>query len=300
MELYHAQKPDLILLDLHMPHLDGFAVMQELRSHVPADTYLPILVLTADVSAEVKQRALSEGARDFLTKPLDNTEVVLRIHNLLETRHLHMELQVHNRTLEEKVQQRTQDLEAAQIETVERLALAAEFRDDDTGHHAQRVGKTAALLAQTLGINKEEAGLIRRAAPLHDVGKIGVSDLILLKPDRLSDAEFDAMKKHTLIGAQILSGSTSPMLQYAECIALSHHERWDGNGYPHQLQRDSIHLLGRLVAVADVFDALTHPRPYKNAWLLETAVDEIKNQSARQFDPEIVEAFTTLNHEELI
>jgi putative two-component system response regulator len=295
LELYHAVQPDLVLLDLHMPYLNGFEVMEQLRAHIPAGTYLPFLVLTADVSPHVKQRALSEGARDFLTKPLDNAEVVLRIQNLLETRFLHLQLQEHNQTLEFKVEQRTHDLKAAQIETLERLALAAEFRDDDTGHHAQRVGKTAALLAETLGIEKTQVDLIRRAAPLHDVGKIGVSDLILLKPERLTCAELDVMKKHTVIGARMLSGSTSPLLQCAEAIALSHHEHWDGNGYPFQNAGPTIPLSGRLVAVADVFDALTHARPYKNAWSVEAAVGEIRNQSRRHFDPEIVEAFMTLD-----
>jgi putative two-component system response regulator len=300
LSLYHDIKPDLILLDLHMPHLDGFAVMQQICTSVPSHSYLPILVLTADVSADVKQRALSQGARDFLTKPLDNTEVILRIRNLLETRYLHLQLQKHNEMLEEKVQQRTQDLEAAQIETLERLALAAEFRDDDTGRHAQRVGYTASLLAEIIGWDAAQVDLMRRAAPLHDVGKIGISDSILLKNAALTKQEFELMQKHTVIGAKMLSGSKSPLLQQAECIALSHHERWDGSGYPFALEGNSIPLAGRLVAVADVFDALTHSRPYKNAWPMEEAVAEISKQGGRQFDPQVVEAFNTLKHETLI
>jgi putative two-component system response regulator len=314
LEAYHSHKPDLILLDLHMPHMDGFAVMKQLREHVPASTYLPILVLTADISTEVKQRALASGARDFLTKPLDDVEVLLRINNLLETRMLHLDLQAANGSLEEKVRARTQDLEtarnevmqknlelqASQIETLERLALAAECRDDNTGQHTQRVGHTVAMLAGALGLNATEAFLLQRSAPLHDVGKIGVSDSILLKPERLSTEEFDTMKQHTLIGARMLSGSRSRLLQQAEAIALSHHEHWDGNGYPHGLTGDGIPLEARIVAVADVFDALTHARPYKTAWPLEAAVSEIRAQSARQFDPQIVEAFLTLPHSELI
>jgi putative two-component system response regulator len=162
------------------------------------------------------------------------------------------------------------------------------------------VGQTAALLASVLGRDATEASLLRRAAPLHDVGKIGISDLILLKPGRLTPEEFEIMKKHTLIGAKMLSGSQSPLLQQAEVIALTHHERWDGNGYPSQMAGEDIPLAGRIVAVADVFDALTHERPYKTAWSLEAAVAEIKNQSARQFDPNVVEAFLTLPHEKLI
>lgn len=314
LETCKERDPDLILLDLHMPHLDGFEVMEQLRAYIPAHVYLPILVLSADITPVAKQRALKSGARDFLTKPLDDVEVLLRIHNLLETRFLHLDLQNYNEALEDRVRERTTeletarnllmqknlDLQAAQIETLERLALAAECRDDDTGQHTHRVGQTVALLANVLGIEATQASLLRRAAPLHDVGKIGISDSILLKPGRLTVDEFETMKKHTLIGAKMLSGSQSPLLQQAETIALSHHERWDGTGYPFQLAQAAIPLVGRIVAVADVFDALAYERPYKAAWPLEAAVATIHDQSGKQFDPDIVEAFLTLPHEKLI
>jgi putative two-component system response regulator len=211
-------QPDLILLDLVMPQIDGFEVMRLLKELLPSGSYLPVLVLTADITPDVKRRALASGAKDFLLKPFDATEVLLRIHNLLETRFLHLQLQDQNRTLEGKVQARTQELEEAQIEIIERLAQAAEFRDDDTGQHTRRVGEMAAQLATVLRLPEPDVALIRRAAPLHDVGKIGIPDSILLKPGKLTPEEFTQMKEHTAIGAHILSGSRFPLLQFAEQI----------------------------------------------------------------------------------
>jgi putative two-component system response regulator len=275
-----------------MPHFDGFAVMQQLHAAVNGNA-VPILVLTADATAAAKHKALKEGARDFLTKPLDETETLLRINNLLEAR-------FHSVLLESKVQERTQDLEKAQLETLQRLALAAEYRDDDTGLHTKRVGLAAAHIAEALGLPPAQVNLILLAAPLHDVGKIGISDAILLKPGKLTDEECDTMRQHTVIGAKILSGSTSPWLQLAEEIALSHHERWDGRGYPQKLAGEDIPLVGRIVAVADVFDALTHERPYKKAWPVGEALAEIEAQSGRQFDERVLQAFFTLSYESRI
>ena len=300
LPLYAACPPDLILLDLHMPHLDGFAVLEQLKPHIPAGTYLPILVLTADSTREAKQRALAMGATDFLTKPLDQMEVLLRIHNLLQTRFLHRRLQDHNQVLEQQVRGRTRNLEAAQLEILERLALAAEYRDDDTGQHTRRVGETAALLARALGLDAAQVELFRRAAPLHDVGKIGIPDGILLKPGRLSAAEFAQMQTHTTIGAELLSGSQFPLLQLAGEIALTHHELWDGSGYPQSLTGEAIPLAGRLAAIADVFDALTHARPYKEPWPVEEALLELEHQQGRQFDPQLVTLFVRLQREGLL
>jgi putative two-component system response regulator len=288
--LFSSFRPDIILLDLHMPHLDGFDVMEQIREQIPQGSYFPILVLTADITPEAKKRALTMGAKDFVTKPFDVTEVLLRIRNLLETRSLHVRLKEHNLVLESEVRKRTWELEAAQMEILERLALAAEYRDDDTGEHTQRVGRTAALLARGMGLDAEQVEVIRRAAPLHDVGKIGIPDAILLKPGKLTEEEFVRIKTHANIGASILSGSGFSVLQMAEVIALNHHERWQGGGY-NGLVGEDIPLAGLIVSVADVFDALIHERPYKKAWPVPEAIAEIKAQSGRQFCPRVVDAF---------
>jgi len=288
--VYLEYQPDLILLDLQMPYFNGFEVMNLLRAHIPPGVFLPILVLTANITPEARRQALTEGAADFLTKPFDQTEVVLRIRNLLRTRALHLQLQDQNQLLEQQVRQRTAQLEETQVEILERLALAAEYRDDNTGEHTRRVGQMSAQIAQVLGLPEIEVGLIRRAAPLHDVGKIAIPDSILLKPGRLTPEEFELMKTHTTVGARILSGGRFPLLQTAEEIALTHHERWDGAGYS-GLKGTSIPIAGRIVAVADVFDALTSARPYKGAWPRVEAIEEVQRQSGKQFDPGVVEAF---------
>ena len=288
-EIYVRFRPDLILLDLHMPHRDGLEVMDELNQIVEA-SYLPILMLTGDDTPEAKREALTRGAKDFLNKPFHSDEVLLRIGTLLETRFLYLQVQSQNQILEGKVRDRTRELEAAQIEIIERLARAAEFRDDNTGQHTERVGQMAALIARELGLPVAQVALIRRAAPLHDVGKIGIPDAILLKLGKLSPDEFQLVKTHTTIGARILSGSRFPILRLAEEIAFNHHERWDGDGYA-QIAGDAIPLAGRIVAVADVFDALTQKRPYKSAWPIADAIAEIDRQRGKQFDPVIVDAF---------
>jgi putative two-component system response regulator len=298
--MFAKNRPDLVLLDLQMPEMDGFELMERL-SPAPGDgPGVPILVLTADATHETKRRALSAGARDFVTKPLDQIELLLRVRNLLQVQQLQARLAEQNANLEVKVAERTQDLELARVEIVERLAVAAEYRDDNTQEHAWRIGRTCALLATELALPEPDVELIRRAAPLHDIGKIGISDLILLKPGQLTDPEFELVKTHTSIGAEILAGSHSPLLRLAQQVALTHHERWDGRGYPHGLAGDTIPLAGRIVAVADVFDALTHERPYKEAWRLEKAVAEIQAQGGRQFDPEVVGAFSLIHHPTLL
>ncbi len=285
-------RPDLLLLDLKMPGLDGFEILELLGTGAHGRD-LPVLVLTADATKDAKRRALAAGARDFLTKPLDVDEVLLRIANMLDIRSLTMELRAKNATLEDRVTERTRELEESHIETFERLALAAEYRDDDTGQHTRRVGRMAAILGQELGLASDVVQLLERAAGLHDVGKIGVPDAILLAPRKLTIEEFDVVKTHTVIGAKILSGSSSPLMMMAEEIAWSHHERWDGRGYAGAIAEE-IPLMGRITTVADVFDALTHERPYKEAWPLERAIEEIAAQRGEQFDPRIVDAFVAI------
>lgn len=293
-------EPDLVVLDLHMPEMDGLELMRRLAPIAGGRSGVPFLVLTGDEDEAVKQQALQTGARDFLTKPFSPTELLLRVRNLLEVQQLHRTLRAQNTNLEQMVEQRTRELQQARLEVLNRLALAAEYRDDDTQQHAWRIGCMCGCLARRLGLQDRAVGLIEQAAPLHDIGKIGIRDAVLLKPGKLSEAEFGEIKTHTTIGAQILSGSSSSLLNLAEQIALSHHERWDASGYPAGLGEDEIPLVGRIVAVADVFDALTHERPYKQAWPVKQAVGEILSQRARQFDPEIVDAFAGLDHASLL
>jgi putative two-component system response regulator len=284
---------DIILLDLNMPYYDGFAVLEELRGGARPDEYLPVLVLTADSTTTAKQRALRLGATDFLTKPFDHVEVLLRIANLLQTRSLHLSLQRNNELLERRVVQRTAELEEARLEILHRLAAAAEFRDDQTHQHTLRVGDVAALLGIELGFSDADADVMRQAAPLHDLGKIGIPDEILLKPGKLTTEEFAEIKRHTEIGARILAGSRYAILQMGEVIARTHHERWDGSGYL-GMSGEAIPLVSRIVAVADVFDALMHERPYKRAWPREEAVSYMRDGAATQFDPMVVTVFLQL------
>jgi len=299
MGLFGEFRPDLILLDLLMPHVDGYAVMKQIGAVTPPGAYLPILVLTADITPRAKQKALSAGAHDFLTKPFDLVEVLLRIRNLLQTRHLYLQLSAHNALLEERVRERTRDLEVAHNEILDRLSMAAEYRDDATGEHAKRVGLISERLALALGVPARQAGIIRRAATLHDLGKIGIPDAILLKQDALSPAEFGVMKTHTAIGARILSGSTSPILRLAETIALTHHERWDGTGYSPGLQGESVPLESRIVAVADALDAMINERPYRRALSLNEALQELARHSGTQFDPGVIQALSSVTQTSL-
>src|SRR5215471_7710232 len=287
------RRPDLVLLDLHMPHAGGLEVMAQINAIAADASYLPILVLSGDLTPEARREALSRGAKDFVAKPFVPDELLLRIRTLLETRLLYVQIQNQNQQLEAKVRERTRALEEAQIEILERLAVAAEFRDDNTGQHTQRVGQMSALLARELGLPDSQVALIRRGAELHDVGKIGVPDTILLKIGTLTPEEFAIVKTHTTIGARILSGGTFPLLRVSEEIALTHHERWDGSGYA-GVRGTDIALAGRIVAVADVFDALTQQRPYKPAWPVADAIGEIDRQRGRQFDPDVVDAFLRL------
>lgn len=285
-----AEEPDLLLLDLQMPPPDGFEVMQQLEPWTRGTTRMPILVLTADSTRESKTRALSSGASDFLNKPFDTTEVVLRVRNLLLTRILARELHGQNLLLERRVRERTRELEEARLEAVERLALAAEYRDDSTGEHAKRVGRLAAEIARRLDLSDATVDLLRLAAPLHDVGKVAVPDAILAKPGPLTADELEAVKLHPIVGGEILGRSRSELLRLSEEIALTHHEWWDGSGYPSGLKGEEIPLPGRIVAVADVFDTLTHRRPWKAAWPAGRALEEIERLRGRQFDPQVVDA----------
>jgi putative two-component system response regulator len=297
--LFETLRPDILLLDLHMPHLNGHEVMEALRSSIPPDSYFPILVLTADVTAETKRRALAGGASDFVGKPYDHAEVILRVQNLLRIRQLQGELRLRNESLEETVRERTRDLVTAQIEVLERLAQTVDLHDDTTGQHIRRVGEMAGRVAAEMGLPEKEVELIRRAAPLHDLGKVGVPDAILHKSGRLTPEEFEVMKTHTTIGARILTGGRSEIMTTAEEIALCHHERWDGAGYPRGLAGAAIPLSARIVAVVDVYDALAHDRPYRHAWTRPRIEELIGREAGAHFDPAVVESFGRLDEAHL-
>ncbi len=293
---YHQSKPDVVFLDLHMPYLDGFDVLEQLQELTHND-YVPVLILTADTDPNARQRALALGAMDFINKPFKISEVLLRTRNFLHSRQMHLQLKAKNHLLEKLVFERTRLLEEAQIEMLERLANAAEYRDQETGEHTTRVGWLAVSMARQIGMPETQVSLLRRAASLHDIGKIAVPDHILLKPDFLTPAEFEIMKTHAEVGAHLLKDGRSEVIKMAETIALTHHERWDGSGYPHGLKGEEIPLEGRIVALADVYDALSHARPYKEAWPRQRVVSEIEAQSGRHFDPGVVDAFRRLESE---
>ncbi|WP_225442508.1 HD domain-containing phosphohydrolase [Paenibacillus lycopersici] len=289
--------PDIVLLDMHMPGMDGLQVLEQIRSRTGEDDYLPVLVLTADTTAEMKQKALAAGANDFLTKPFDRTEVLLRIRNLLKTRQLHVQLRQYNNSLEARVMERTEELGEAKREILQLLGRTSEYRDDITGLHTQRVGRLSELIARRLGLPEQHAEMIGKAAPLHDIGKIGIPDEILMKPGRFEPHEFERMKAHTTIGHHILEGSRFAVLKMAGLIALAHHEKWNGTGYPEGKQGEEIPIEARIVALADFYDALTHERPYKKAWAPKDALAEVVSQRGNHFDPNIVDAFVELFRE---
>ena len=274
-----------------MPEPNGHKILRAIRTELFPGEYLPVIALTGDTSAETKTQALDAGASDYLVKPADALEILLRIRNFLEARQMHVHLHRYKTHLEEEVRERTADLVASNKGALEALARAAEFRDDETGEHTKRVGDLAADIAASLGSDSAFVEAIRLTAPLHDVGKIAIPDNILLKPGKLDIAEFELVKLHTTVGARLLSIIHSSEMELAKTIAMSHHERWDGTGYPEGLSGDKIPLPARIVAVADVYDALTHERPYKKAWPIDQALAEIQSMSGHFFDPVVVEAF---------
>jgi putative two-component system response regulator len=289
--LFQEHAPDLVLLDLHLGCLEAPEVIRWLHPLIPAGAYLPILVVSGDFTEAARVGALAAGAVDFIRKPYGPAEAVLRVKNHLHTRSLHLAVARQNEELEQKVQARTRELEETAWEVLERLARAAELRDDDTGIHTRRVGELSARIAAAMGMDAEEVEMIRRTAPLHDLGKVGIPDGVLLKAGRLTDAERELMQRHTDIGAEILASGRSRMVRMAEEIARSHHERWDGTGYPRGTAGDAIPLAARIVALADFYDALSSDRPYRTAWPRERVVEEIMDGRGTHFDPCVVDAF---------
>jgi putative two-component system response regulator len=313
-----VEKPDCILLDLMMPHLSGLDILDQLQADRDL-ARIPVIFLTAVTDGATRRQALQRGAADFLTKPLDPYELAPRVANVIAAKSFQDQILDHSRVLEEAVRQRTVELERAHREVAYCLARAAEYRDNDTGFHVLRVGRYARLIAEELGMSPVEADLIEHAAQLHDVGKIGVPDAVLLKPDRLTAEEFDLMKKHcgfgkrilrqcsedeevalrshSEVGARILDGAASPLLALARKIALSHHEWWDGSGYPLGLRGEDIPLEARVTAVADVFDALSSRRCYKEAMPVDECFDILQSERGTHFDPAILDAFLRRRNE---
>ncbi|MCX7094548.1 MAG: response regulator [Methylobacter sp.] len=290
LDIYRQQRADLILLDINMPHLDGFGVMEQLKA-LGDPLFPPVVILTAQHGQDFLLRALNAGARDFITKPFDRNELLARVRNMLDAQLAHRLVYEQKDVLDEMVRMRTNELRRTRLQVVQQLGRAAEYRDNETGNHILRMSHISALLAKFIGWNEADCELMLHASPMHDIGKIGIPDHILLKPGKFEPEEWEIMKTHVVIGARILEGDDSDLMKCAGEIALSHHEKWDGSGYPNGLSGEDIPLSGRIAALADVFDALTSVRPYKKAWTVEAAVDLIKETSGSHFDPALVAVF---------
>lgn len=291
---------DLILLDIRMPHMSGFDVMAELKK-IDQIGYLPILVLTAQTDQKILIQALESGAKDFVNKPFDHAEVINRIANMLEVRLLYNERQRQNAILEDRVRartaeldQRNRELEDARLDVIRRLGRAGEFRDNETGMHVVRMSKFCERLALAIGCDAVFADRLLAASPMHDVGKIGIPDSILLKPGRLDPEERKIMETHVTIGADILDHNEAPLMRMAHAVALTHHEKWDETGYPRRLKGAAIPIEGRIAALCDVFDALTSERPYKKAWPVDQALEYVRSQAGAAFDPDLVAKFVEI------
>ena len=285
-----ANDPDLVIVDYMMPELDGIEFIEQLRATSGKEN-IPILMITANDQKPVRYRALDAGATDFLTKPVDKVEFLARASNMLALSDSRKKLADRAAWLSEEVRKATAEIVQRERETVIRLSKAAEYRDPETGAHILRMAHYSELIARELGLSVAERELLLEAAPMHDIGKVGIADGILLKPGRLTPEEFEIMKKHAIYGYELLAGSSSKVLQAGADIALSHHEKFDGTGYPNGLQGEAIPLFSRIVSVADVFDALTSERPYKKAWSLEQASEHLKANAGTHFDPACVAAF---------
>lgn len=295
---------DTVLLDMRMPGMSGLEVCRQIRNH-PRSLHTPVVFITAVNDRELRRKGMEAGADDFLSKPFDEVELMARVRNSVRVKRYYDNLAQQKKQLEIAVLERTTelndavsrltqiqvDLRASQEETIYRLSRAAEFRDDETGQHLQRMSRYCQLIARRIGLDEPTCELLRIASPMHDVGKLGIPDSILLKPGRLTPDEFTVMKGHAEIGYRILVGSEAIPLKIAATIAHTHHEKWDGNGYPRGLAGEEIPLYGRIAAIADVFDALTSARPYKPAWKLEDALQLMAQSRGTHFDPTLIDVF---------
>lgn len=280
----------LIVTDYRMPGLNGIEFIKEVRKTKTGE-HIPLMMITVVSEKEVRYEALEAGATAFLTRPIDQIECRTSCRNLLKLHKQHVIIQDRADWLAQQVSIATEQILQREQETIFRLAKAGEHRDEETGNHVIRMAKYAREIAKELGLTDQECADIEHAAQMHDIGKIGIPDCVLLKPGKLDKSEWNIMKTHTTSGYEILSGSQSKYMQMGAIIALNHHERFDGQGYPSRLKGSEIPLIARIVSVADVFDALLSERPYKAAWSLENALEFIKNQAGTQFDPKCVDAF---------
>ena len=276
-------EPDLVVVDYMMGEMDGIQFTQQFRA-LPGYEDIPVLMITANHETSVRHRALGSGVTDFLTKPVDNEEFLARARNMLALRKSY-------KHLADEVRKATAEIVAREQETIFCLSRAAEYRDPETGAHIQRMSHYSRHIASRMGLPVEQQDLLLEAAPMHDIGKVGIPDMILLKPGKLTPEEFAVMQQHSVIGYQVLNASQSPLLKVAAEIAHTHHEKYDGSGYPQGLAGEDIPLFGRIVAVADVFDALTSERPYKKAWDIDKARQLLLDGAGTHFDPVCVEAF---------
>ena len=312
MATIERERPDVVLLDIVMPQVSGLEILSQMRTN-PQIALTPVIILTAAGDEATRSRALELGATDLLGKPIRPTELLPRVRNALVVKAHHDYLRGYAQQLERQVRQRTAELNGSRLELIHCLARIAEYRDNETGRHVIRVGRYAGIIARKLGLEESAAELIEHAAPLHDIGKIGIPDAILLKPGQLTPDEFELMQRHaaigrrtfqpmsssdwktfrshTLLGEMIMDLESSPLIAMAGEIALTHHEKWDGSGYPLGLSGEDIPLSGRIIAVADVFDALSSRRPYKPAFPLERCFAILEEGRGKHFDPHVLQAF---------
>jgi len=294
---------DLILLDIMMPGMDGFEVTRRVRQS-KKNHLLPVILVTALWETEDRIKGIEAGCDDFISKPIDKLELLARIRSLLKVKDYN-DLMLNYRTeLESEVTARTEQLnqallrlKTASLDTIYRLSMASEYKDEDTGAHIKRMSRYSAAVARRMGLDERTIETILYAAPMHDLGKIGIPDQILLKPARLDPAEWEIMKQHTVIGAKILKGSDAEFIRLGEIIAQSHHEKWDGSGYPNSLKGIDIPIAGRITAIADAFDALTSKRPYKEPFSVEKSLAIIRKGRGNHFDPDVVDAFFAIQDE---
>lgn len=283
LKIAQESPPDIILLDVMMPEIDGFEVCRQLKANFKTK-HIPVIFVTAKSDVVDELKGFELGAVDYITKPISPPIVITRVQTQLA-------LSDQNRELEHKVRLRTQQLHETRLQIIQRLGKAAEYKDNETGLHVIRMSRYAHILAKAAGMQDEDAELLMNAAPMHDIGKIGIADKILKKPGSLTETEYEEMKLHSSIGADVIGGDSSDLLELAEIIAISHHEKWDGTGYPNNLAGEEIPLAGRIVAIADVFDALTSVRPYKKEWSVDEAVIFLEKEAGKHFDPDLVKLF---------